>query len=166
MKLSLLPNLRWISIDGYPRDLHLMKEILECSPCLSMLIINMKYFLQLLDLKDDQCCLSLLQSRIKHLSIQMNDPTDLQSEHIERLSRVFSKIRHLIIEHKVDGVHIENCLLLFIRFFVREDLISMIIRGMTTEDLRRNPSDWLTNRTEIRQPFQVECDQIELKIWF
>ena len=167
IKLSTLPYLRWISIDGYPRDLHLMKEILQSSPYLSMLIINMKYFLQLFDLKDEQCCLSLLKSRIKHLSIQMNDPTDLQPEHIERLSQVFSNIRHLIIEHKVTDVHIEDCLLLFVRLFVKEELISMIIRGMTTEELRENPSEWLRNRTTtIRNPFQIECDQIELKIWF
>lgn len=140
-----------------------MKEILECSPYLSMLIINMKYFLQL---TSEQSCLTILQSRIKHLSIQMNDPSDLQSEHIERLSAVFSTIRHLIIEHKLNEICIEDCLLLFLRLFVREELISMIIRGKTSEELRQNPSEWLNNRLPINKLFQIECDQIELKIWF
>lgn len=163
MKLSLLPNLRWISIDGIPTDLHLMKEILDCSPSLSMLIINMKYFLRLYD---EQSCLVLIQTRIKHLSIQFNDENDLHSNHIERLANVFSNVRHLIVEHKINEIDIENSLLEFLKFFENHRLISMIVRGRTTEQLRIDPSQWLFERTTIRKPFQVDCDLIEFKIWF
>ena len=164
-KLSVLSSLRWISIDGSPLDLHLMNEILISSPSLSMLIINMKYFLQLLQLRDEQSCLTLLQTRIKHLSIQLSDEDDLHDRHIERLSQVFSNVRHLIVEHKISDVDIEESLVRFCRSFENHQLISMIIRGRTTEQLRLQPSQWLIDRTNIRRPFQVECDLIEFKIW-
>jgi hypothetical protein len=165
MPLSRLNKLRWISIDGCTSDGHLMKEILFAAPYLSMLIITMKYLLQLLD---DQSCISLLKTRIKYLSIQSTNEIDFDTNNIERISNVFSHIRHMIIESKFENSSIENILLLFVEHFKTHPLISIIIRGSTTEQLRLNPTQWLIDRTYFKQrinQFKAECDEIEFKIW-
>jgi hypothetical protein len=163
MPLSRLNKLRWISIDGCPSDGHLLKEIVLAAPYLSMLIITMKYLLQLID---DQ---SSIFSRIKYLSIQITNETDLNDNNIEKISNIFSRVAHIILESKIENMSIENILLLFIDHFKNHRLISMIIRGLTTEQLRTNPTQWLIDRTYFKQiinQFKSECDEIEFKIWF
>jgi hypothetical protein len=163
MPLSRLNKLRWISIDGCPSDGHLLKEIVLAAPYLSMLIITMKYLLQLID---DQ---SSIFSRIKYLSIQITNETDLNDNNIEKISNIFSRVAHIILESKIENISIENILLLFVDHFKNHRLISMIIRGLTTEQLRTNPTQWLIDRTYFKQiinQFKSECDEIEFKIWF
>ena len=133
-----------------------------------MLIVNMKFLLQLIDLKDEQSCLLLLQNRIKHLSIQLTDPIDLNNDNLERLSNVFSRVRHIIIENKMIDISVDRILILFLDHFRNHPLVSIIIRGPTTEQLRVNPSQWLIDQTYLKSlinRFQVECDDVEFKIW-
>jgi hypothetical protein len=147
-----------------------MKEILSVAPNLRMLIIDMKFLLQLIDIKDDQSCISLLEKRIRNLSIEISDENELNSNNIERLSNIFTHLRHIIIESKIpNDISIENILLLFLNHFKKQQLISMIVRGFTTEQLRNNPSQWLIDHTYLKEyidKFKVECDEIEFKIWF
>jgi hypothetical protein len=163
-----LNHLRWLSINGCPSDGYLIKEILSVAPKLRILIIDMKYLLQLIDLKDDKSCISLLEKRIRHLSIEISDETELNDNNIERLSNIFTHLRHIIIENKIGNISIENKLLLFLEHFKKHPLVSIIIQGLTTEELRNNPSQWLINHTYLKaysDKFKVECDETELRLW-
>jgi hypothetical protein len=168
LSLPPLNNLHWFSIDGCPPDGYLIKEILSVAPKLRMLILDMKFLLQLIDLENDQSCISLLKIRIKHLSIHLLDESELNNNNIERLSNIFSHVRHIIIESKISTMSIENILLLFLNYFKNHPLISIIVRGLTTEELRNNPCQWLIDHTHLKEfihKFKAECDEIEFKIW-
>ena len=169
ISLPQLNRLHWLSIDGCPPDAHLMKEILAVAPNLCMLILDMKFLLRLIDVEDDRSCISLLKTRIKHLSIQISDETELNDINIEKLSNIFTRICHIIIVCKLpNNLSVENILLLFLHHFKKHQLISIIVRGSTTEQLRNNPSQWLINHTYLNEyidKFKAECDEIEFKIW-
>jgi hypothetical protein len=166
MPLNRLNKLRWISIDGCPSDGHLMKEIFLAAPYLSMLIITMKFLIQLIDLND--VCNSLFKTRIRYLSIEFASETDLDTHNIERISNIFSNVRHMILESKIENSSIENILFAFLNHFKTHPLMSIIVRGSTTEELRLNPTQWLIDRTyfnHLNNQFKAECDEIEFKIW-
>ena len=164
--LPRLNRLRWLSIDGCPPDGYLLKEILSVSPNLSMLILDMKFLLQLID---DQSCISLLKTRTKHLSIQVSDETELDDIHIEKLSFIFTHVRHMIIESKIStNICVEKIILSFLHYFKNHPLISIVIRSSTSEQLRDNPTQWLIDHTYLNEyidRFKTECDEIEFKIW-
>ena len=134
-----------------------------------MLIIDMKYFLQLMDKPDNQTCLSLLENRVKHLSLQITDENEIVNSNIEKLSQIFLRVRHLIIENKtINKFSVENILLSFLNYFKNQKLISIIIRSPTSDQLRDNPSQWLIDNTYLNEyinKFKSECDEIEIKIW-
>lgn len=166
ISLPHLNRLHWLSIDGCPPDVHLMKEILLVAPNLCMLILDMKFLLQVIDIEDDRSCILLLKNRIKHLSIQISDETEFNDINVERLSNVFTYVCHIIVESKLPSI--ESVLLLFLHHFKNHQLVSFIARGPTTEQLRTNPSQWLINHTYLNKyidKFQAECDEIEFKIW-
>jgi hypothetical protein len=163
--LPRLNHLHWLSIDGCPSDGHLMKEILSVAPNLCIILVDMKFLLQLIDIKD---CTWLLENRIKRLSIEISDETDVNNTNIQRLSTIFTRVRHLIIKSKITNMSIENLLLLFLDYFKNHQLVSLIIRGLTTESLRTNPSQWLIDHTYLKEfinQFTAECDEIEFRIW-
>ncbi|CAF0717920.1 unnamed protein product [Adineta steineri] len=168
--LPCLNKLHWLSIDGCPPDVHLLKEILIASPNLSLLVIDMKYLLRLFDIEDNQSCLLLLKNRIRNLSIQIEDEAEMNDLIFEKLSKIFIHIRHIIVEIKLtNGLSIENFLLFFFKYFQNHQLISIIVRGCTTEQLRNNPSQWLIDHTHLNtftNQFQADCDDVEFKIWF
>ena len=133
-----------------------------------MFIIDLKYLLQLIEYKDNQSCILFLQTRIKYLSFQISDETDLNETNIEKISNIFLHLRHIIIENKLPNISNENILLLILNSFQNHLLVSIIIRGLTTEELRTNPSQWLINHTYLKQipnQFLTQCDEIEFKIW-
>jgi hypothetical protein len=168
ISLPCLTHLQWLLINGCPPDGHLIEEIISVAPNLRMLIIDMKYLLQLIDLKDDKSCISLLEKRIRHLSIHALNEFELNDNNIERLSNIFTCIRHIIIDSKAVNVSIENTLLLFLNHFKEHPLLSLIIRGLTTEELRNNPFQWVIDHTYLKaysDKFKAECDEIEFKIW-
>ena len=164
-----LNKLHWLSIDGCPPDGYLLQEILFVAPNLSMLIIDMKFLRQLIDNEDNQSCLLLLETRVKHLSIQISDEMELTEIDIEKLSNIFLRVRYLIIESKTsNNISFENIILLFLHHLKRNQLVSLIARGLTTETLRNNPSQWLIEHTYLNEyidQFKAECDDIEFKIW-
>jgi hypothetical protein len=142
-----------------------MKEILSVAPNLCIILVDMKFLLQLIDIND---CTSLLENRIKRLSIDISDETDVNNTNIQRLSTIFTRVRHLIIKSKITNMSIENLLLLFLDYFKNHQLVSLIIRGLTTESLRTNPSQWLIDHTYLKEfinQFTAECDEIEFRIW-
>ncbi|CAF2394103.1 unnamed protein product [Rotaria sp. Silwood2] len=169
VSLTRLNQLHWFSIDGCPPDGHLLKEILLVAPNLCMLILDMKFLLQLIDKESDQLCISLLKNRIKHLSIQITDETELNDKNIEKLSNIFILIHHIIVENKASNdMFIENIILLFLHHFKKHQLISIIFRSSTTEQLRDNPSQWLIDHTYLKNyidKFKAECDELEFRIW-
>ncbi|CAF3984122.1 unnamed protein product [Rotaria sordida] len=169
LSLPRLNQLQWFSIDGCPPDGYLLKEILLVAPNLCMLILDMKFLVQLINKENDQSCISLLKNRIKNLSIQIADETELSNNNIEKLSNVFIHIRHMIIENKISNdMSIENIILLFLHYFKTHQLVSIIFRGSTTEQLRNNPSQWLIDYTYLKEytdKFKVECDNLEFKVW-
>ncbi len=164
-----LNRLHWLSIDGCPHDAHLMKEILSVAPNLCMLVVDMKFLLQLIDIDDNQSCNLLLKNRINHFSIQISDETELNDINLGRLADIFTRVCHIIVENKLGtNLSVENILLLFLHHFKTHPLVSIIIRGSTTEQLRNNPSQWLIDHTYLKEhigKFQAECDEIEFKIW-
>ncbi|CAF0766245.1 unnamed protein product [Rotaria sp. Silwood1] len=169
LSLPCLNQLHWFSIDGCPSDGYLLKEILLVAPNLCMLILDMKFLLQLIDKENDHLCISLLKNRIKHLSIQITDETELNDNNIEILSNVFILIHHIIVENKTSNdISIENIILLFLHHFKTHKLVSIIFRSSTTEQLRYNPSQWLIEHTYLKEytnKFKAECDELEFKIW-
>lgn len=167
MKLPRLKKLRWLSIDGCPKEIDLLKEIISVAPNLLMFIVDMSYLVQLLDHED---CLSLLTTRIRHLSIQLTTDKDLTEDLLEKASNVFRCVKYLIVESK-DSTNFstEHILSLFLRYFERNRLVSVIVRGSITEQIRNNPYQWLISNTYLQNSignFQAECDEIDLKIWF
>jgi hypothetical protein len=167
--LPCLSKLHWLSIDGCPSDSHLVKDILFVAPNLCMLIVDMKFLLQLIDQQDNQTCISLLENRVKHLSVQISNENEIDDTNIEKLSNVFLRVRHLIIENKTTNIiSIENILSLFLKHFKNHKLVSIIVRSPTSEQLRDNPSQWLVENTYLNEcinQFKAESDELEIKIW-
>ncbi|CAF1004665.1 unnamed protein product [Adineta ricciae] len=162
--LPRLKKLRWISIDGCPKEIHLLKEIISVSPNLLMFIVDMSYLVQLLVYEE---CLSLLTKRIRHLSIQLTTDKDLTDDWLEKVSNVFRRVKYLIVESK-DSANLstEHILLLFLRYFERNQLVSVIVRGLITEQLRNDPYQWLISNTYLRNSignFQAESIRMSLK---
>lgn len=134
-----------------------------------MLVIDMKFLLELINLQENQSCIFLLKKRIKHLSIEISDENQLNNNNLETISNIFTNLRHIIIENKLlNNISMEKILLLFLNYFQKHNLISMIVRGTTTEALRNKPCQWLIDHTYLKKfnnKFQADCDENEFKIW-
>jgi hypothetical protein len=170
ISLSPLNKLRWLSVDGCPSDPPLLKQIVLAAPYLCMFIVDISFLVQLLNQEENRECLTLLTTRIQQLSIQASNESDFTETFMGKVSSIFARVRHLIVESKeLDNLSVENILSLLLRHFQSHRLISIIVRGTTSEQLRANPSQWLIDHTHLDDcvgKFKAECDEIDFKLWF
>lgn len=137
--------------------------LLYVAPNADYLIV---YFDCLKALLHDELTCQLLKARIIRLNIM--DWVDVKSDLLERVSQVFSSLRHLVITLKDSTVSIDEFVLNIISLWKGKKRISIDVTGLLPEEIRKNLKQWIIDHSHIKEEdsFAVEYNENWFDLWF
>ncbi|CAF0915965.1 unnamed protein product [Rotaria sordida] len=154
-----LPFLKQIETSG----IFELYPLLNAAPNLDYLII---YFDCLKTLFDNESTCYLLKTRIIRLNIM--DWIDIDSDLLQRVSQIFSSLRHLVITLKDPKVHIDDFVLKIISLWKGKTRLSVDVTGLLPEEIRKNLRQWIIDHSHIKSEdsFTVEYNENWFDLWF
>lgn len=154
-----LPLLTHIEISGIC-DLF---PLLNSAPKVDYLIV---YFDCLETILNNESTCRLLQKQIVRINI--TDWIDVNSDLLQRISQVFSSLRHLVITMKDPAILIEDFILNILSLWKRKSRISIDVKGSLLEETKKNLRQWVIDHSHIRtdDSFAVEYNDNWFDFWF
>ncbi|CAF2510025.1 unnamed protein product [Rotaria sp. Silwood2] len=154
-----LPFLKQIETSG----IFELFPLLNAAPNVDYLIV---YFDCLNTLFDDESTCRLLQTRIIRLNIM--DWIDVKSDLLQRISKIFSSLRHLVITLKDSTVVIDEFVLKIISLWKEKTRLSVDVTGSLPEEIRKNLRQWIIDHSHIKteDSFTVEYNENWFDLWF
>jgi hypothetical protein len=124
------------------------------------------YFDCLKILIDDECTCRLLQTRILRLNII--DWVDVKSDLLQRISKIFCSLRHLVITLKDSAVLIDDFVLTILSLWKDKSRLSLDVKGSLSEETSRNLRQWIINHSHIKaeDSFATEYNDNWFDLWF
>ncbi len=153
-----LPFLQQIETSG----IFELFPLLNAAPNFNYLIICFDCLKILLD--DESTC-RLLQTQTIRLNIM--DWVDIKSDLIQRISHVFSSLRHLVVTLKDSKLLIDDFILKILSFCEGKSRFSIDVKGLLSTEASRNLRQWIINHSHItaEDSFAVEYNNNWFDLW-
>lgn len=153
------PYLKQIEISGIC-DLY---PLLNAAPNVDYLIIDYDC-LQYLSLNPITC--QLLEKQI--IRVNIIDWIDMKSDFLEKISRLFPFLRHLVITMKNPSESIDEFVLNILSFWKDRSPLSLDVKGSFTEQNTMNIRQWIIENSHLNEndSFAVEYKNHWFDLWF
>ena len=176
IKLTNLNHLDALTIEGTPKDLSNLKELILAARNLSVLVIDLDCLLKILENENESLILYVfLHRQILYLCIRIPDSIVeeeklfINDDQLHLITRIFSQVRNLTIDYESSKQMIHSKLIhTIIQNFPH--LVIFHVYGKISEEIpRENIRLWLIqeNSSRIKETdlFQVECTDDSFKLW-
>ena len=137
--------------------------LLKAAPNFDYLIISFDC-LDIL-LQDEKTC-SILERTVTRLNV--SNWTDVTSDLLEKINKVFCLLRHLVITMKDSTVNIDDFVLSILTYWKGKQRLSFDVKGSVSQVVKQNTRQWLTNYSHLTKEdsFATECKDGWFDLWY